>query len=200
MLVIGKNEDAVYKKQLTELRNRKESLTERFVFGDIEKDMYTKFLSQAEEKIANLKAKYAIPEIDLSNIKTNLNKAIDFSQNVSKHWVSGNVDHKQSIQKMMFPEGIGIDTEKRQYLTLKANALFSAKRVFTRDTKDNKKEIPTENVGDSCLVAGVLLLSACGGSRVQEGDALLLEAHTRYARMTILFPTTYKSKLLTYGE
>lgn len=138
MLVIGKNEDAVYKKQLTELRNRKESLTERFVFGDIEKDMYTKFLSQAEEKIANLKAKYAIPEIDLSNIKTNLNKAIDFSQNVSKHWVSGNVDHKQSIQKMMFPEGIGIDTEKRQYLTLKANALFSAKRVFTRDTKDNK--------------------------------------------------------------
>jgi len=151
----NKSEDAVYKKQLTELINRKESLAERFAFGDIEMEMYTKFLCQTEEKIANLKAKYAIPEIDLSNIKSNLNEAIYFTQNVSKHWASGNLNHKQRIQKLVFPEGIRIDTDKRQYLTSKVNGLFSEKRVFIRDTEGDKKEKPTENGGLSCLVAGV---------------------------------------------
>jgi hypothetical protein len=57
----------------------------------------------------------------------------------------------------VFPEGIHIDTEKRQYLTSKVNGLFSEERVFIRDTEGDKKEKPTENGGLSYLVAGVRL-------------------------------------------
>jgi hypothetical protein len=47
------------------------------------------------------------------------------------------------------------DTEKRQYLTLKVNALFSVKRSFSNERRDIKKGLPTENGEESCLVAGV---------------------------------------------
>ncbi|MCF8345988.1 MAG: recombinase family protein [Bacteroidales bacterium] len=151
----SKSEEALYKKQLTELNNKKEKLHERFAFGDIEQEMYYKFLSQIEGKITELEAKFDISGIDISNIKANLNRAIDFTQNVSKYWSSGTLNHKQRIQKLVFPEGIHIDTKKRQYLTSKINLLFREKRVFIGNTEGDKKEKPTEIGGSSSLVAGV---------------------------------------------
>ena len=106
-------------------------------------------------QISEIESKFVIPQKDLSNLNSNLNKAIEFTQNVSKYWVSGNLDQKQRIQKLVFPEGLVIDTEKRQYRTSKVNALFAVKRSFTKNTKDYKKEIPTENGKESSLVAGV---------------------------------------------
>ena len=137
------------------MKNKKEKLEERFAFGEIDQVLYTKFLGQIDEQITDLEAKFDFSGIDTSNLKVNLNRAIDFTQNVSKYWVSGNLNQRQRIQNLVFPEGICIDTEKRQYLTSKVNALFSAKRSFTRDTKECKKEIPTENGGESLVVAGV---------------------------------------------
>lgn len=154
-----KSEEAIYKKQLTELKNKKDKLEERFVFNEIQQSLYDKFLSQIDNQIDELEAKYDFSGIDTSNLEINLAKAVDFTQNVSKHWVSGDLDHKKKIQKLVFPEGIRIDTQKRQYLTSKVNVLFSVKRSFTRNTKDCKKEFPTENGEESCLVVGVVLLS-----------------------------------------
>jgi site-specific DNA recombinase len=82
-------------------------------------------------------------------LKINLNKAVDFTQNVSKHWVSGNLEHKRKIQKLVFPEGIHIDTEKRQYLTSKVNALFAVKRSFTNNNEYKTEGLPTVSGGES---------------------------------------------------
>ena len=53
----------------------------------------------------------------------------------------------------MFPEGLVLDTQKRQYLTSKINALFSAKQAFIRLSEEAKKRIPIKNDEDSDLVA-----------------------------------------------
>ena len=47
---------------------------------------------------------------------------------------------------------VHIDTEKRQYLTSKVNALFSVKRSFSNEKKDIKKGLPIENDEESYLV------------------------------------------------
>ncbi len=107
----------------------------RYAYGDIEQDVYYKFLSQIEKQIVDLEANYNFVGIDVSNLKSSLNKAIDFTQNVSKYRVSGNLDHKPRIQKLLFPEGLVIDTEKHQYLTSKTNALFALKRSYSNSIK-----------------------------------------------------------------
>ncbi len=42
----------------------------------------------------------------------------------------------------MFPEGLWVDTEKRQYLISNIKALFAVKRSFSNDKKDIKKWTP----------------------------------------------------------
>ena len=151
----NKGEESALKQQLTTLKNKREKLEERYAFGDIEHETYCKFAGKLDEQINEIESKLITPEKDISNLKSNLNKAVDFTQNVSKYWASGNLDQRQRIQKLVFPEGLVIDTEKRQYRTSKVNALFSVKRVFIRDTEGDEKEKPTEIGGLSSLVAGV---------------------------------------------
>jgi len=130
------NEDAVYKKQLTELMKKKEALEEQFAFGVIDKEMYLKHKGKVEGNISSLQAKYEVPEIDTSNIKMNLNKATDFVQNINKYWGSANVSTKKRIQNLMFPRGLVLSSEKRQYLTSKINALFELKQEFMSLSED----------------------------------------------------------------
>lgn len=55
----------------------------------------------------------------------------------------------------MFPEGLRVDTQNRQYLTSKVNILFSVKRSFSNEKEDTKKGLPIKSDEESCLVAGV---------------------------------------------
>jgi hypothetical protein len=62
------------------------------------------------------------------------------------------------MQKLVFPEGIVVDTKNRTYLTSKVNSLFLAKSQFKGDSEGINKKLPTENGEESSLVAGVVLL------------------------------------------
>ena len=148
-----KGEMAIYKKQISELTNRKDKLEERWAYGDIDKDTYQKFLRRLEDEIKALMEKYKIPDVEISNLQNKLDKVIDFSQNTSKYWVSGSLNVKKSIQNIVFPEGLVLDTEKRQYLTSKVNSLFYLKRDFMRTSGDKKEKLPIKNDEESSLVA-----------------------------------------------
>ncbi|MCD6200450.1 MAG: recombinase family protein [Bacteroidales bacterium] len=109
------SDEAVYKKRMSELENNKKNLEKNYAFGKIEEEKYRSFLDEINDQIRELMSKYDFQEEDVSNLKKYLKETIDFTQNVSKYWVSGSVDHKQRIQKLVFPEGLVIDTEKRQF-------------------------------------------------------------------------------------
>jgi hypothetical protein len=122
-----KSEDTLIKKQLTELKNKRDKLEERHAYGDIEHDIYLRFLDKIDAQISEIEPKEDICEKQISNLKNKLNKSIIFSQNISKHWVSGSLRHKKRIQKLVFPTGLILDTKNRQYLTSNANELFALK-------------------------------------------------------------------------
>jgi site-specific DNA recombinase len=79
---------------------------------------------------------------------------------ISKYRLSGNLDIRRRIQKLVFPEGFVLDTQKRQYLTSKINAFFSEKQAtivpdpIHKAFRRGKKRIPIKNDEDSDLVAG----------------------------------------------
>ncbi|MEI7723833.1 MAG: hypothetical protein WCK09_01950 [Bacteroidota bacterium] len=86
-----------------------------------------------------MNAKFEGTGLEIPNLDIKVEKAIDFSQNVSKYWLSGNLDIKRRIQKLVFPEVLVLDTQKRLYLTSKINALFSEKQAFIRLSEETKK-------------------------------------------------------------
>lgn len=54
-------------KQLTDLRNKKNKLEERYAIGDIELEIYTKFLDKIEGQLADIEVKFDYSGIGTSN-------------------------------------------------------------------------------------------------------------------------------------
>jgi hypothetical protein len=131
-----KSEDTLIKKQLTELKNKRDKLEERHAYGDTEHDIYLRFLDKIDAQISEIEPKEDISEKQISNLKNKLNKLIIFSQNISKHWVSGSLRHKKTIQKLVFPAGLILDTKNHQYLTSKVNGLLVLKHSLLDDLVD----------------------------------------------------------------
>ena len=61
-------------------------------------------------------------------------------------------DVKRKIQKMVFPEGIVVDTINRTYLTSNVNSLFLAKSQFMRSSEGMKEKLPIKNDEESSIL------------------------------------------------
>ncbi len=149
----SKVEEAKLRVQLKALEDRKQYLRRMVAMGELEPDML-EFIPEIESGIKSLNEKLLVPDINLSNLKNVVYKAVDFTQEASKYWASYSLKGKRDIQELVFPEGLMIDTKNRQYLTSKVNALFAAKAEFIRVVEGQKNKIPVKNDEDSCVVAG----------------------------------------------
>ena len=149
-----KNENALIKKQLTELKTKKEKLEERFAFGEITQEMYIKFNNKIAADIASLEPDFDMDEKTISNFESRIDKALDFSCNIQKYWLLAKVENKKQIQKLVFPDGLILDTKNRQYLTSNVNKLFVLSRSFTDECRGMKKGLSTQKSEKSSTVAG----------------------------------------------
>lgn len=87
----------------------------------------------------------------------NIEKSIEISQDINNYWQLGDLEEKRKIQKLVFPEGIVVDTTNRTYLTSKVNSLFFAKSQFKRTSEGVNKKLPIKSNGESSLVVGLVL-------------------------------------------
>jgi len=92
-------------------------------------------MNKIETDMAALMENVQEPEVDTSTLGNNLNQAIEITQNTSKYWESASVKGKRVIQELVFPDGLVVDPENRQYLTSKVSALFAAKAQFIMDSE-----------------------------------------------------------------
>ncbi len=149
-----KNENTLLKKQLTELKTKKEKLEERFAFGEITQEMYIKFNNKIAADIAALEPDFDMDEKTISNFESMIDKAVDFSRNMQKYWLLAKVENKKQIQKLVFPDGLILDTKKRQYLTSNINKLFVLSCSFLNEYEVNEKGLSTPKSEKSSTVAG----------------------------------------------
>ena len=89
---------------------------------------------------------------EISNLDSYLDKSIEISQNIHKYWQLSTLEEKRKIQKMVFPEGIVVDTTNRTYLASKVNSLFLAKSQFQRTSGGTNKKLPINSDEESSLV------------------------------------------------
>ncbi|MDR5591893.1 recombinase family protein [Christiangramia sp. SM2212] len=150
-----KNSARVLKKELNTLELKLDKVNEKFLLSDsADESTYEKVKTQLENDIRRIKSQLEDNPEKLSNQVDLINSALDFCQNISAHWASGDIHQKLKIQKTLFPEGLVINPETRQYRTKKINGLLSAIGDIARDSesKDNKKS--HRKGGLSYLVAG----------------------------------------------
>jgi site-specific DNA recombinase len=143
-----------YEKKIKVLELDMDTLDERFAYGIFsDKTLYDKLRNKKQSEINQIREKLTGTEIEISNLDYYIEKSIEISQNVHKYWQLGSLEIKRKIQKMIFPEGIVIDTINRTYLTTNVNSLFLAKSQFMRSSEGIKEKLPIKNDEESSLVA-----------------------------------------------
>ncbi len=142
------------KKKLKEHEIKREKLADKFIDDLIDKEIYNKLRGKIYKQIIEIKRELNESENKISNLDKFINKTIDFSQNINKYWDLGDLESRIKLQNLMFPEGVVLDVEKRQYLTKKTNLIFSAIKDLTRITEGQKKDELVFLTNPSSLVAG----------------------------------------------
>lgn len=140
---------------LQKLESKLEKVDEKYLLTDtLTEAAYEKVKCKLESEIKEVKSKLSNSSVKLSNQENIINRALDFCQNMSNYWSSADINQKIAIQHTLFPEGVIINPETRQYRTKKMNRLLSAIEDIARDSENKSNKKSHRNGGLSFLVAG----------------------------------------------
>ncbi len=142
-------------KQLERLQQKLEKVNEKFLLSDsVDEVAYNKIKRKLEGEIREIEEQIEMTPENLSNQANLVDRALNFCQNISDNWASGDVHQKLKIQKALFPEGLIINPETRQYRTKKMNSLISVISDIAKDNKGSENKKATRKGGLSSTSSG----------------------------------------------
>ena len=142
-------------KELVKLQNKLDKVNEKFILSEnADEGSYVKIKNKLHKEIREIEQKLRETPEKISNQENLIDKALSFCQNLRFNWTSGDIHQKLKIQKTLFPDGLIINLETRQYRTKKLNQLLSVIEDTAKDSEDLKIKKATRKGGLSSAVAG----------------------------------------------
>ncbi len=120
----AKEELKAYEQNLTKLEQKIEQLEERFIEGEINKELFDKYSSKFITEKEQVQTQIEKATVGSSNLEKCIDWVLETSQNLRKIWTSGLYEEKQRLQSLLFPSGIEYDRENGTFLTDRINCLF----------------------------------------------------------------------------
>ena len=145
-------EELTLRKQFKEVEDKLNKLEEKYIIDAINKESYDKFYNIFKEERQSILIKLEKYQIKVSNLEKNVNKMIEFSSNIPSLWTSSDYSSKIKLQKMIFPEGIEFDKEKRVCRTHSVNPVFVYLSRFNKGFEQKKIGINEMNFNYANLV------------------------------------------------
>lgn len=78
-------------------------------------------LEHLNDQIRKISKELSNGEVKISNLDKLLENSLKKLGNISKIWVSSELEEKRMLHKTLFPDGIYYDVENNQYLTKNTN-------------------------------------------------------------------------------
>ena len=144
----------VLEKQLDEVTQKLELLQEKFILGDIDKEIYDKFGKKYKEEKLNIEKEMRKSSFDLSNIQNYVKLAVKLVSKLHKMWELGTYSIKEKLQYILFPEGIVFDCQNNVYRTGRVNELLVLLRYLSDSYGQKERRQSTLKVGLSPFVVG----------------------------------------------
>ena len=147
------DEDLV-NREIIKLQSDLKNLHRKHALEGLDKEIYLEFKQELEQKINDLNLKNENTNLKSSNVEKCINISAELAQNLSKYWASGGMDLKLQLQKLVFPNGITLDTKNRGVRTEKVNMMFDitvSKQAHWETVNENSQ---VNFTWESPLVAG----------------------------------------------
>ena len=135
------------------LKSKINSLEERFIEGELDKELYLKYKQKYEEEIGVLEKKISRNPISSSNLEMAVKKAVSISRNLSQLWLSSDYSGKYRLQYLVYPDGIMYNKQNNTVRTPRINSLFGAIAYQSRVLDKKRKGQSTKIDPNSCWVA-----------------------------------------------
>lgn len=131
--------EKLFKAQLTEVNKKIEMLEERYILGEISRDLYVKFIEKYRIEKSVIEENIAKCTVDLSNLENEIDLYLLICGCLPAIWQEASYQRKLEIQEMVFPEGIMYDREIDHYRTTKINSVVLAISQLSRDLEGVEK-------------------------------------------------------------
>ena len=132
-----------YKQQLSEVDKKIENIEESyFVAKDMNKETYDKFRARFGEERKEIEKKLSKLTSGISNPLAALEKAVDISIELATEWDSSDIEQKERLQKLVFPDGILYDKKKGEFRTKRVNAIFELIAGLSSDSGQKERRQP----------------------------------------------------------
>ena len=130
----------VYQMRLAELKENIENVEERYALGKIEFDLYKKILAKYQSEYDKNAAELEAISMDLSNLKSKVERAIGFAQNISDTWAFGSINDKKMIVKTVFKQKLSYSKKNGEYRTPTVNQFFTKVSELSKSYKGPKNK------------------------------------------------------------
>lgn len=141
--------------QLNTLTEEYQLVRKRFALGIISPDVYSEFAEEAKSKIEAISKNIEELENNLSNPQELIDFTLRLACNLHEVWESGDFYQKQSLQNMLFPEGLRYDAKIEHYRTPKINSVFGYIAQLSKDLAQTKNGTFQNLIEKSRLVPGM---------------------------------------------
>jgi DNA invertase Pin-like site-specific DNA recombinase len=118
------NELVDYRANLTKLNKKIERLEERFIDEEVSKELYDKHIIKFTQEKKEIEQTIKNSAIESSNLENCIDWVFAITQKLTDIWASEEYAHSETIQKVMFPDGITYDWKNKVFLTSRVNCLF----------------------------------------------------------------------------
>ncbi|WP_242929033.1 recombinase family protein [Pontibacter vulgaris] len=125
--------------QHTELKKRLDTLERRYAFGEIEKDIFTKYSIELKTELLEIEQNLEKCVPALSNPKEFIKMGLEKAVTISQSWSKSNVQPRKQLQAMLFPEGVYYDREMEGYRTTRVNGFFALSSLVQQFLVKNEK-------------------------------------------------------------
>ena len=145
--------EKVFTKKKEVLNTKLDNLFDKYIDGDFPKDRFQSKKAEIEQQLSQINNDLSKAAIKISNLDKKIDNCLTSVKNISKHWASGGLSIKNKIQRLVFPEGLVIDSKNRLYRTKKVNLVFASIPVMSGVNGDKTKNPSTISSDGSDLVA-----------------------------------------------
>lgn len=142
------------KGRFTETVKKIESIEERHAIGEIERELYLKFITKFRKEKLDISTEMDKLNFENSNLEKRLEKYCQILLNLPKLWDYNGYKGKLELQELIFPKGIVYNRETNDYRTPEINEVAFAMAEITKGiAKKDKGDLGNFNL-KSPSVAG----------------------------------------------
>ncbi|MBA3681744.1 MAG: recombinase family protein [Bacteroidetes bacterium] len=135
----GANHLVLLTSRLNDLNGKIEGIQERFVTGEIDKELYQKFIGKFKKDRLDISTEMDTLTFENSNREKRLEKYCQIVEKLPSIWDYNGYKGKLELQELMFPQGILYNRENNEYRTPEINEVFAKIAAIAEDLAAKKK-------------------------------------------------------------